>query len=176
MTPNLEILISEKDIQERIFSLAEELMAEYQGKSLVVVGVLKGSFVFMGDLIRNIKEVPLTCEFLRVSSYKNDKSTGQIRVDFDVTQSIEGKDVLLVEDIVDTGNTLKFLIEHLKAKNPASLKVCSMLYKEINPEIKQYIDYCGFEIADKYVVGYGMDSEGLYRSLPYIAYFTIEEN
>jgi len=172
MPQNLEILISEKDIQERLLALADDLIEVYQGKPLVVVGVLKGSFVFMSDLIRNLKGIDLTCEFLRVSSYKNDKSTGVVRVDFDVTQSIEGKDVLLVEDIVDTGNTLKFLLEHLRAKKPASLKVCSLLYKEVNPEIRQYIDYCGFEVPQKYVVGYGMDSEGLYRSLPYIASFT----
>lgn len=171
MNQNLEILISAKDIQERILALAGDLINAYQGKSLVVVGVLKGAFVFMSDLIRNLRGINLTCEFLRISSYKNNKSTGMIRVDFDVTQSIAGKEVLLVEDIVDTGNTLKFLIEHLASKKPASLKVCSLLYKEVNPEIRQYIDYCGFEVPQKYVVGYGMDSEGLYRSLPYIASF-----
>jgi hypoxanthine phosphoribosyltransferase len=119
----------------------------------------------MADLVRAIS-VPLHCEFLRVSSYQDDTSSGNVRIDFDLTQSVAGKHVLLVEDIVDTGRTLRFLLNHLKTKGAASVKVCSLLYKEIDPSVRPLIDYLGFTIPNEYVVGYGMDAEGLHRSLP----------
>lgn len=164
-----EELISAATIQERCAEMGAQIDQDLQGEDLVVVGVLKGSLPFMADLIRQIRQ-PLTCDFLRVSSYENDQSTGVVRMEFDLTQSIAGKHVLLVEDIVDTGTTLRYLLKHMQAKNPASLKVASLLYKELHPEMREHIDYVGFSIPDHYVIGYGLDSDGLYRSLPFIGY------
>ncbi len=160
-----KVLISEAAIRNRVRELGTEISRDHAGRDLFVVGVLKGAFVFMADLIREIS-APLHCEFMRVSSYESDQSTGNVRIDFDLTQSVAGKHVLLVEDIVDTGRTLRFLLEHLKTKGAKSVKVCSLLYKEIDPDIRPLIDYLGFTVPNEYVVGYGMDSDGLYRSLP----------
>ena len=170
MLQNLDILVSHDAIQKRVKELAQEIEKNYQGRSLVVVGVLKGSFIFMADLVRHIS-VPLSCDFLRVSSYNKDRSTGVVRMDFDMTQPIIGKDVLLVEDIVDSGRTLSYLLKHMETKKPASLKVCSFLYKETGAGMRGQVDYIGFDVPDRYVVGYGLDSEGLYRSLPYVGAF-----
>ena len=167
MKKNIDVLYDEKTIQKRVKEIADRIECEFQGKPLTVIGVLKGSFIFMADLVRNIS-TPLTCDFIRVASYEKDKSTGTVRLEFDLTQPIAGKDVLLVEDIVDTGVTLKYLLELLKAKNPKSLKVATLLHKETGNGNKNLVDYVGFEVPDKYVIGYGLDSEGLYRSLPYI--------
>lgn len=165
MMTSAGVLIPEAKIREQVRALGQEISRDHQGKDLVVVGVLKGAFVFMADLIRAVS-VPLHCEFLRVSSYKDNKSSGNVRIDFDLTQSVAEKHVLLIEDIVDTGRTLRFLLDHLKSKKPASVKVCSLLYKEIDPAIRPLIDYLGFTIPKEYVVGYGMDDRGLLRSLP----------
>lgn len=168
MDKNIEVLISHSEIEKRVEELAREIETDFQNDGeLVVVGVLKGSFIFMSDLVRKIKR-PLACDFLRVSSYEQDRSTGVIRMEFDLTQPVKDKNVLLIEDIVDTGNTLKHLLKHMKAKEPKKLKVASLLYKEMGVGMRGYIDYVGFEVPNKYVIGYGLDSEGLYRSLPYI--------
>lgn len=161
----MKTLIAANDIQKRISELGREIAQDYANKEIVVVGVLKGAFVFMADLIRAIT-LPVRCDFLRVSSYENNASTGNVRIEFDLTQSIEGQHVLLVEDIVDTGRTLRFLIDHLRSKKPASIKICSLAYKEIDPTLKPMIDYLGFIVPNQYVVGYGMDADGIYRSLP----------
>ena len=163
----IEVLISEDQIRKRVDELARRVEDDYAQGELVVVGVLKGSFIFMSDLVRLIKR-PLACDFIRVSSYKEDQSTGVVRMEFDMTQPIEGKDVLLIEDIVDTGRTLRYLLRHLKSKNPRSLKVASLLYKDMGTGSREMIDYLGFEVPDRYVIGYGLDSKGLYRSLPYV--------
>lgn len=165
-----EVLYSAQQIEQRVVEIGKQIDADYKDEPLVVVGVLKGSFLFMADLVRAIKK-PLRCDFLRVSSYEHDKSTGVVRMDFDLTQSIEGDNVLLIEDIVDSGRTLSFLKKHLETKRPKSLKVCSMLYKNIGVDNRHLVDYVGFTIPNHYVIGYGLDSEGLYRSLPYIGYF-----
>lgn len=170
MKNKIDILYSASQISQRVAELGKQIDADYKDEPLVVVGVLKGSFLFMADLVRAIQK-PLRCDFLRVSSYEHDKSTGVVRMDFDLTQSIEGDNVLLVEDIVDSGRTLSFLKQHLQTKKPKSLKVCSMLYKNIGIDNRHLADYVGFEIPNHYVVGYGLDSDGLYRSLPYIGYF-----
>jgi hypoxanthine phosphoribosyltransferase len=164
-----EVLISAEEIARRVQALGREISADLGDGAITVVGVLKGSFIFMADLVRAIPQ-PLSCDFLRVSSYEQDRSTGVVRLDLDVSQSLAEKNVLLVEDIVDTGRTLRFLLRYLQAKRPAKLRVASLLYKEINPEIRPLIDYCGFTVPDKFVIGYGLDSQGLYRSLPYIGY------
>lgn len=170
MEDKLKVLYSAQQIDQRVVEIGKQIDVDYKDEPLVVVGVLKGSFLFMADLVRAIKK-PLRCDFLRVSSYEHDKSTGVVRMDFDLTQSIEGDNVLLVEDIVDSGRTLSFLKQHLLTKKPKSLKVCSMLYKNLGIDNRHLADYIGFEIANHYVVGYGLDSDGLYRSLPYIGYF-----
>ena len=166
----IEVLIPRERIDARVMELAHEIEHDFKNGEMVVVGVLKGSFVFMADLVRRIQR-PLACDFVRVSSYKDDRDTGVVRMEFDMTQPIAGKDVLLIEDIVDSGKTLRHLIAHLKTKDPASLKVASLLYKEMKTDSRKLIDYLGFEVPDRYVIGYGLDSMGLYRSLPYVGAF-----
>jgi len=166
----IEVLLSKEEIEGRIAEMAKQIDADFPDGELVVVGVLKGSFIFMADLVRQISR-PLACDFIRVSSYESDQSTGVVRMEFDMTQPIAGKDVLLVEDIVDTGRTLRYLISHLEAKNARKLKVASMLYKEMGTDSKRLVDYIGFEVPKRFVVGYGLDSEGVYRSLPYVGAF-----
>lgn len=159
----MKVLFSKSKIQKRVKELGKTITKDYQGKELFVVGVLKGSFIFMADLVRSI-DLPVHCEFMRVSSYQDNQSTGDVRIDFDLTQPVAGQDVLLVEDIVDTGRTLRFLLDHLKTKGASSIRVCSLLYKEIDPTMRPMIDYLGFTIPNKYVVGYGMDNLGLDRN------------
>ncbi len=166
----IDVLISEEQIARRIDELAREIDRDYESGEMVVVGVLKGSFIFMSDLVRRTKR-PLACDFVRVSSYDHDKSTGVVRMEFDMTQPVEGKHVLLVEDIVDSGRTLRHLIAHMRTKNPASLKVAALLYKEMGTDSRRLIDYLGFEVQNRFVIGYGLDSMGLYRSLPYVGAF-----
>lgn len=168
MRKNIEVLFTAERIQERVAELAKSIEKGIPADGeFVVVGVLKGAFIFMSDLVRGIRR-PLACDFLRVSSYDHDKSTGLVRMEFDMTQPVAGKHVLLVEDIVDTGRTLRHLIEHLKTKEPASLKVASLLFKDVGSDMRKFVDYIGFEVPNKFVVGYGLDTEGLHRSLPYI--------
>lgn len=165
---DVKILFTAEQISKRVKELGAQIEKDYKNsKDLVVIGVLKGSFLFMSDLVREISR-PLTCDFLRVSSYENDKDTGIIRMELDITQPVHNKDVLLVEDIVDSGKTLRHLLGHLKVKEPASLKVATLLYKELGLDNKKLVHYVGFEVPNEFVVGYGLDSNGLYRSLPYI--------
>ena len=168
MTKDIEVLLSADQIQTRVAELAKEIERDIPDNGeFVVVGVLKGAFIFMADLVRHIKK-PLACDFVRVASYDKDRSTGIVRFEFDTTQPLAGKHVLLVEDIVDTGRTLKALLNHMNHKQPASLKVASLLYKDMKTEMREHIDYLGFEVPDRFVIGYGLDTEGLYRSLPYV--------
>lgn len=166
----IDVLFSKDQIEKRLDELARQVEADFKDGEMVVVGVLKGAFVFMADLVRRIKR-PLACDFIRVASYEHDHDTGVVRMEFDMTQPVEGKHVLLVEDIVDSGKTLKYLIKYLNTKSPLSMKVASLLYKEKGAGVKKLVDYIGFESPDRYVVGYGLDSEGLYRSLPYVGAF-----
>jgi len=169
---NIKTLISTEEIQKRVKELADQIEKDYKDKGeIVIVGILKGAFMFMADLVRHLS-VPVRCDFLRVSSYDHDVNTGVVRMEFDLTQPVEGKHILMVEDIVDTGNTLRYLLQHLKTKNPASMKIASLLYKE-KGAAREMVDYIGFTVPDKYVIGYGLDSEGLYRSLPYIGVFKV---
>lgn len=170
---NVEVLFGPAEIATHLQVLGREIEAQYRGRDLVVVGVLKGAFIFMSDLVRHIA-LPLSCDFLRVASYEQDRSTGIVRLEFDMTQPIAGKDVLLVEDIVDTGRTLRHLLDHLKSKNPRSLKVATLLFKETGSDSRKFVDYTAFECPQRFVVGYGLDSEGLYRSLPFIGAFKEE--
>jgi hypoxanthine phosphoribosyltransferase len=164
-----KILISQRKIKARLTQLGHKITRDYaklEGE-LVVVCVLKGAVVFLADLIRSIDR-PVRVDFLRVSSYVRMRSTGQVRLEFDLTQPIAGKHVLLIEDIVDTGKTLEFLLRHLKTGKPKSLRVCTLLYKKIRPTLRKKIDYVGFTIPNRFVVGYGMDCAGLHRNLPNI--------
>jgi len=166
---NLEVLLSEEQIKQRVTELGAEIAADYADKDLVVVGVLKGSCVFMADLIRAV-DLPLTIDFMAVSSYKDAmKSSGDVEILKDVSQPIRGKDVIVVEDIVDTGLTLFRLMEILGSRGASSIKIASLLDKP-EPRIKKElkIDYCGFQIPNKFVVGYGLDVAGRYRNLPFI--------
>ncbi|MFH1729195.1 MAG: hypoxanthine phosphoribosyltransferase [Pseudomonadota bacterium] len=167
--PELKVLISEEDVLKRVKELGTQISKDYEGKSLTVIGVLKGSFLFQADLVRYI-DVPVQVDFLEVSSYGNEtKSSGVVKFVKDLTHSIEGLDVLIVEDIIDSGLTMNYLLNNLKTRNPASLKVCTLLEKPHKTEVP--IDYTGFKIEDKFVVGYGLDYRGFYRNTRYIGYF-----
>ena len=168
--PNLEVLYSEETIGSRIKELGEQITREYAGKDLVLVSVLKGSCIFLADLMRNI-DLNLTIDFMSVSSYKDGtKSTGDVEILKDLSNPIREKDVLVVEDIVDTGLTLSRLLEILGSRGAASIKLASFLDKP-EPRIKKElkIDYTGFVVPNKFVVGYGLDAAGRYRNLPFIA-------
>ncbi len=168
--PNLEVLYSERQIRDRIIELGEEITADYAGKELVLVGVLKGSCVFMADLMREI-DLNLSIDFMAVSSYKDGtKSTGDVEILKDLSNPIRDKHVIVAEDIVDTGLTLSRLLEILDSRGAASIKLASFLDKP-EPRIKKElkIDYTGFVVPNKFVVGYGLDAAGRYRNLPFIA-------
>lgn len=169
--PNLELLYTEDEIRVRIRELGEEITREYAGKELVLVGVLKGSVVFLSDLMRAI-DLPLTIDFMSVSSYKDGTtSTGDVEILKDLSNPIRGKHVVVVEDIVDTGLTLSRLLEILGSRGAASIKLAGFLDKpepRIKTELK--IDYTGFTIPNHFVVGYGLDAAGRYRNLPFVAY------
>ncbi|MGL4606057.1 MAG: hypoxanthine phosphoribosyltransferase [Eubacteriaceae bacterium] len=163
-----EILIDEDALDKRITELGEEISETYQGKTPILVGVLKGSAIFLADLIRKI-EIPLEIEFLKASSYGSDvRSSGEVHLEDDLHFEVKGRDILLVEDIVDTGNTLKFLLECFKELGAESVKVCSLLDKPERREQRVDADFIGFSIPNEFVVGYGLDYAQKYRNLPFI--------
>ncbi len=167
--PNPDILISEQDIQRRVDELAARISEDYAGKgSVILVGVLKGAFIFLADLSRRLT-IPRTIEFIALSSYKRTHETrGAVRLVMDMRESIENKHVLIVEDIVDTGHTLNYLIGMLRTRTPASVRTCALLRKAERVEVDLTIDYLGFDIPDAWVVGYGLDYAEQDRTLPYI--------
>lgn len=162
-------LISENDIKKRVDELAAQISLDYADKGeLVLVGVLKGSFIFLADLSRRLS-IPRHIEFIAVSSYEHGSvRSGAVRLVMDVRRSIERKHVLIVEDIVDTGNTLHYLIRMLKSRKPESVRTCALLHKPHKTEVDVEIDYIGFSIGDEWVVGYGLDYNEKDRTLPYI--------
>jgi hypoxanthine phosphoribosyltransferase len=162
--------ISEAKIQTRVKELAAMINKDYAGQEVIIVGVLNGSFIFCADLFRHIK-VPCQIEFVSLSSYEGTESSGEVSFRMDVKQSLVGKNVILVEDIVDTGLTISFLLKHMKLKNLKSLKLCSLLLKRARLKVEVPIDYLGFDIEDKFVIGYGLDFDGRYRELPYIGVY-----
>lgn len=168
---DLNVLISKEEINEKLNEMAERLDRDYEGKAITVLSVLNGAVFFTTDLTSRMK-TKMQFAFIKVSSYEGTESTGKIKLKADVDDSlIEGKDVLIVEDIVDTGRTMSYLLEHLKAKNPKSLKLCLLISKPSRREIEVPIDYLGFEIPNKFIIGYGFDDEeGYRRNLPYIGY------
>ena len=166
-----EIVLSESQIEEKVRELGSEITNDYSDKSPIIVGILKGSVTFLADLIRSI-DLQLSIDFIEVSSYGSEmKSSGVVRILHDMKASIEGLDVLLVDDIVDTGLTLAYLVENLSTRHPRSLKVCALLDKKEarKPEIALKMDYIGFEVPNRFLVGYGLDYDEKYRNLPFIA-------
>jgi len=161
-------LYNQDIIRKRVEELGKKITKDYAGESLVVVGVLKGAFIFVADLVRSI-DLPVSVEFIGVSSYSGTESTGAVRLTYDLTADIKGKNVLLVEDIIDTGHTIDYLLEALNVRGPKSLKVASFLSKPEAHQMHHAIDYIGFEISKEFVIGYGLDLDQFYRNLPYVA-------
>lgn len=170
MTASIGVFISEEKIQSRVRELAAQINRDYAGQEVIIVGVLNGSFIFCADLVRHLK-IPAQMEFVSLSSYEGTESSGQVSFRLDVKQSLVGKNVIIVEDIVDTGLTISFLLKHMKLKNLKSLKLCSLLLKRARLKTEVAIDYLGFDIEDKFVIGYGLDFDGRYRELPYIGVY-----
>lgn len=172
-----EILIDKEQIEKRVKELGAQITEDYKRllgnlvneKPLIAICLLRGAIIFLADLIREIK-IPLEYDFISVSSYKDSSRPGEIELLKDLEVSIEGRDVLIVEDIVDTGHTLNYIKENLLSRSPASLKICSLIDKTARREVKVDIDYVGFTVEkDEFLVGYGLDYAGRYRNLPYIA-------
>ncbi len=163
-----EVLIREAELRARVADLGGQISADYDGKTPLLVGILKGAAIFLSDLIRHIT-IPCMLDFIATSSYGTaTESSGIVRILKDLDQSIEGRHVLVVDDIIDTGFTMDYLLETLKARYPASLRVCALLDKVSRRRRHVPIDYRGFEIPDRFVVGYGLDCGGIYRNLPFI--------
>ncbi|MBK5251224.1 MAG: hypoxanthine phosphoribosyltransferase [Peptostreptococcaceae bacterium] len=164
-----KVLISENELAGRIEEMGKAMTKDYKGKDLFVVGVLKGANIFMSDLIRKI-DLPMHMDFMAVSSYgMSTESSGTVRILKDLDFSIEGKDVLIVEDIIDSGLTLKYLTRILMERKPSSLKICTLLDKPDRRKVDLDVDYIGFKIPDAFIVGYGIDFAEGYRNLPYVA-------
>lgn len=163
----MEILINEAKLQKRIEELAKKIEKDYEGKEIVLLGILKGSVPFLWELAKRIKN-NLQLEFIEVSSYEGTESTGKIKLSKDIGSSVEGKDVIIVEDIIDTGRTLTYLKQHILEKKPNSLKIATLLSKPSRRIMELEVEYIGFQIEDKFVVGFGLDYDQKYRNLPYI--------
>lgn len=165
----VSILINKAKLEKRIEELAKQIEKDYDGKEIVFIGILKGSVMFMSELAKNVKN-NVVLDFMEASSYEGTESTGNVKINKDIKNSIEGKDVIIVEDIIDTGRTLTYVLEYLKQKNPNSIKIATMLSKPSRRVMELNVDYIGFSIEDKFVVGYGLDYNEKYRNLPYIGY------
>src|SRR5215211_3767260 len=164
-----ETLVPADELQRRVRDLAAEISRDYEGRDLVLIGVLKGAVLFLGDLMRHL-EIPCEIDFMAVSSYGSQTdSSGVVRILKDLDASIEGRDVLIVEDIIDSGLTLQYLLRSLRARNPASLEVCALLTKPTRREVDLPARYIGFEIPDRFAIGYGLDHAERFRNLPYVA-------
>jgi hypoxanthine phosphoribosyltransferase len=166
-----------QQIQAKVAELGERISRDYEGKDLLVVAILKGAFLFAADLVKQIR-IPMSVDFIVASSYVRESTTGEVAIHCDVRESLAGRHVLLVEDIVDTGTTLNHIHGMFSGRSPASIRVCGLLNKKTRRRHDIKVDYAGFEIPDIYVVGYGLDYENRFRNLPYIAEFrkSREEN
>ena len=170
----LKVLFTEEELRAKVAEIGAQITRDYQGKDLVLVSVLRGSYIFMADLTRNI-DLPCTMDFMSVSSYgAGTESTGQVKITRDLSEPIEGKDLIIVEDILDSGNTLYYLRDVLYARKPASISICTLLDKPERRKKDIAADYVGFTIPDAFVVGYGLDYAEHYRNLPYIGIVTPE--
>jgi hypoxanthine phosphoribosyltransferase len=167
LSSKVDVLIPAADLQARVAAMGKDIARDYRGQPLVVIGVLKGSFIFLADLVRAI-DAPISVDFIGISSYQGTKSTGVVQITSDLTRPIEGKHVLLVEDIVDTGLTMRYLLDNLATRRPLSVKIAALLEKPARAQVKIPIDYRGFVIGDEFVVGYGLDWDGKLRNLPYV--------
>ena len=165
----LQVLVTEEQLKAKVQQLGEQISRDYEGKDLLLVSILKGSVVFMADIMRAIK-IPSAIDFMVVSSYggANTTSTGLVKIVKDLDQDLSGKDLLIVEDILDTGITLSHLVPMLKLRNPASVRLCTILSKPSRRKADIEPDYLGFEVPDEFVVGYGLDYDENYRNLPYV--------
>jgi len=167
-------LITEQQIQTRCAELGAEITRQFKGRNLIVIGVLKGVFPFFADLVRHIN-LPCQCDFLGLSSYgSRTQSSGVVRVTSDLSGPIQNLDVLVVEDIVDTGLTMHYLMENLRIRKPNSVHVCTLLHKPSNQRLEVPLDYIGFTVEDHFVIGYGLDYKERFRNLPYIGHFAGE--
>ena len=163
-----EVLFSEEQLKNRVQEIARQITADYQGKEIMLISVLRGSFVFMADLCRAI-DLPCTLDFMAVSSYgKGTKSSGQVQITKDLSEDITDRHIIVVEDILDSGNTLSYLLQLLQARSPASVRLCTLLDKPDRRVKPVQVHYSGFTIPDAFVVGYGLDYAEKYRNLPYI--------
>ncbi len=168
-------LISQEELAKRIKELAKEIERDYAGRDLLIVAVLKGSFMFLADLIREL-DYHVAVDFMGTSSYgASTQSSGEVRITKDLEQSVAGRHILLVEDIVDTGLTLRYLVDTLRARQPASVKVCALLDKPARRRVRIGLDYYGFIIPNAFVVGYGLDYQEKYRGLPYVGVLDAEQ-
>ena len=175
MSEKVRVLLSEEEVDKKICEIAQQISKDYEGKEVHLVCVLKGGVFFMCELAKRIT-VPVSMDFMALSSYGNGtESSGKIKIKKELDESIEGKDVLVVEDIVDSGRTLSFLIEELQSRNPASLQLCTLLDKPDRRVVDIKADYTCFEIPDEFVVGYGLDYAQRHRNLPYIGVVEIEK-
>lgn len=167
--PNFEILLSAADIQKRVNELGAQIAADYADKEIILIGILKGACLFMSDLMRAI-DAPVSIEFMAVSSYgKATRSSGEVRIVKDLDVPVEGKHLLVVEDIIDTGLTLSYLLENLRSRGAASVRLASLLDKPEPRKVQVPVDYVGFEVPNKFLIGYGLDAAERYRNLPFIA-------
>jgi hypoxanthine phosphoribosyltransferase len=165
MSPQPKILITQDEIRQAVTRLASEIRRDYQGKQPMLIGILKGSFVFMADLVRDLG-LPVEVDFVKLSSYGSDKKTsGKVKIVQGLKTKIKGRDVLVVEDIVDTGLTVSFLMDYLQKKKPASLRLCALTNKPSRHEVPVTIDYLGFTVPNKFIVGYGIDWNEKFRHL-----------
>jgi len=163
-------LISQEEIETKVIELAKKIEMDYKNQEVLIVGVLKGAFVFVSDLVRNIN-LDLSLDFIAVSSYgMSTESSGVVKINKDIEMDLSGKNVIIVEDIIDTGLTLKYIKEYLSGKNAKSVRICTLLDKPSRRKCDVDVDYVGFEIEDLFIVGYGIDCKEKYRNLPYIAY------
>jgi hypoxanthine phosphoribosyltransferase len=163
-------LLTTKQIQSKVKELAEKISNDYARKNILVVGILRGAFMFLPDLVRVIK-VPLTVDFITASSYIKTSTTGEVKIHCDIREDISNRDVLLVDDIIDTGITINYVRERILARGPNSLKICVFLDKKEKRLVDVPLDYVGFEIPNVFVVGYGLDYDNQFRNLPYISVF-----
>ena len=168
---DVEVLIDAERIAKRVQELGRDITAHYVDKPICVIGILKGCFLFFADIVRQL-DLPLVTEFVGISSYGDaTESSGVVQITADLTRSIEGQDVLIVEDIIDTGLTMRYLLENMATRRPSSIKVCTLLHKPEGTRVKVPIDWIGFEIPNRFVVGYGLDYIGRYRNLPHIGVY-----
>jgi len=166
----LRQLLGQDQIRRRVKEVAQQISRDYRGKEILFLGILKGAFVFLSDLMRHI-DVPVQVDFVGLASYGSEMvSSGQIRVTRESSIPIEGKDVIIVEDIIDSGRTLKFLVDELRSEKPRSLKICCLLDKKSRRQVELDVDYVGFDIEDLFVVGYGLDVNEQFRNLPSVHY------